>query len=84
MEPITLKFKMADAEQVSAAVVEAVRSDFNLDEILRNQAAELWRTVNLALFNAGCVIIQVDNSDQHVPNCCVHPVGHDGPCEAPF
>lgn len=64
MEPITLKFKMADAEQVSAAVVEAVQSDFNLDETLRYQAAELWRTVNLALFNAGCVIIQLDNDSK--------------------
>ena len=62
-DAISLKFKMANPVQVSAAVIAAVESDFNfnLDELLRNQAAELWRTVSVALANLGCVIIQLDN-----------------------
>lgn len=55
-----IKMKMADAQQVNAAVVEALRTDFMLDDLLRNQADEIWRVVSLTLHRLGCVMIQPD------------------------
>lgn len=63
MEPIPIKMKVADPEAVTARVVEALKADFMLDDLLRNQASEIWRTVSLAMAQMGCIVIQPDNAD---------------------
>lgn len=60
MEPQPLKLKLADAEQVTAAMIAVLEADFNLDDLLRNQASEIVRSIHAALFNTGCILVQLD------------------------
>lgn len=62
MEPITVKMKVADPEEISAAVIDAIQSDFGLDDVLRGQAAEIWRTVSLVFARRACILIQPDTA----------------------
>lgn len=66
---IPLKFKYADPEVVSQLMSDALLdstfvvlegSDVQ-DSVMRTYISEMVSGVSLALFNAGCVIIQLDH-----------------------
>lgn len=62
-EPINLKFKMADPQQMDDLMVKALTDSgwgFNGADGLER---EVVRNIHLALVNAGCIIVQLD-----VPN----------------
>lgn len=64
MDPIAIKMKMADPEQVTALISDAVQSSMWVDEHLPEIGlVEIVRDISSALSKAGCVVIQVDNDD---------------------
>ena len=61
MEPINVKMKMADPDEVTALITDAVLTALWASGLSKEWAGELVRDINVALTDAGCVIIQVDN-----------------------
>lgn len=62
-ELINVKMKLADPQQVTDLMTDAVTTQFWASGLVsREWAAELVRDIHLALSDAGCVIIQIDNA----------------------
>lgn len=75
----TLKFKMADPKEVTDLMVAAVRdSEWFAGGPHVQFVPNLVRDINLALTNAGCVIMQLGNDR---PHACNTPYGPTCWCE---
>lgn len=61
-EPINVKMKLADPEQITDLITDAVLTSFWASGLSREWAGDLVRDIHLALTNAGCVIIQIDQT----------------------
>lgn len=64
MEPITVKMKLADPAEIDRLMKTALLETGWLEAQLDAVATACVRSIHSALSQAGCVIIQVDNSDQ--------------------
>jgi hypothetical protein len=61
MEPINVKMKLADADEVDRLMTTALHeSGWAVDQV-DAVVADMVRSIHAALCQAGCVIIQVDN-----------------------
>ncbi|WP_225503161.1 hypothetical protein [Mycolicibacterium fortuitum] len=61
MEPINLKFKMADPEEFTALLTDTLSTSAWVSGLAREGVSQIVRDINVAMVNAGCVVIQLDN-----------------------
>lgn len=60
-EPINIKMKMADPEQVTDLITDAVLTSFWASGLSKEWAGDLVRDIHRGFSDAGIVMIQVDN-----------------------